>query len=104
MWKGCGVPDELPQGRPSRLTAGVGRACELAHVLPLAQVAGQAAAKTAEASKKTTECNVQWSGKGGAQQSVWLLVLQGCSRWDTVMLCNTSHHNQQQFTMPCHHR
>ena len=52
------------------LTAGVGRACERTHVLPLAQVAGQAAAKTAEASKETTECNVQWSGKGGAQQSI----------------------------------
>jgi hypothetical protein len=51
------------------LTAGVGHACELTHVLPLAQVAGQAAAMTAEAGKKTTECNVQWSGKGGVQQT-----------------------------------
>ena len=68
MWKACGVPELLPQRRSSVLTAGVGHACELTHVLPLAQVAGEAAAQTAEASKKTTECNVQWSGKGGAQR------------------------------------
>ena len=30
-----------------------------------AQVAGEAAAKAAEAGKNTAECNVQWSGKGG---------------------------------------
>lgn len=32
------------------------------------QVGGEAAAKTAESAKQQTECNVQWSGKGGAAQ------------------------------------